>query len=112
MCVDAGLVEGARQVADSALMKANASIDSMQRRVIMEDASAWCRQVRAENTEPTEASARDAGGDDEPGQLASVELPEEQCPRSRSNNTHGSGTDPDARLARKPGKPTGMYYHG
>lgn len=112
MCVDAGLVEGARQVADSALMKANASIDSMQRRVIMEDASAWCRQVSAENPDPPEASARDAARDDESGQLASVELPEEQRPRGRSNNTHCSDTDPDARLGRKPGKPTGMYYHG
>lgn len=112
MCVNAGLVGGTRQVADSALIKANASIDSMQRRVIMEDASAWCRQVSAENPDPPEASLRDAGGDEEPGELASAELPEEQNPRRRSNKTHCSDTDPDARLARKPGKPTGMYYHG
>lgn len=112
MCVDAGLVGGTRQVADSALIKANASIDSMQRRVIMEDASAWCRQVSAENPEPPEGAQRDAGGDEEPGELASAELPEEQNPRPRSNKTHRSGTDPDARLGRKPGKPTGMYYHG
>lgn len=112
LCVEAGLVGGKRQVADSALIKANASIDSMQRRVIMEDASAWCRQVNAENLEPPEESPREAGGDEEPGGLASVELPEEQNPRPRSNKTHCSASDPDGRLARKPGKPTDMYYHG
>lgn len=112
LCVEAGMVAGKRQVVDSALIKANASVDSMQRRVIMEDASAWCRQVSAENPEEPEESPRDSGGDEEAGERKSVELPEEQIPRRRSNKTHRSATDPDARLARKPGKPTDMYYHG
>jgi len=104
LCVDAGLVSGTRQAVDSGLVKANASIDSMRRRVIMEDASAWCRQVSSENA----AEQADSGGGPTP-----VELPA-RAPRkrSRSNKTHQSVTDPDARLARKPGKPTDMYYHG
>lgn len=111
MCVDAGLVGGTRQVADSALIKANASIDSMQRRVIMEDASAWCRQVDLENGESPEQSAGEDEGSDGP---RAVELPtgEQELKRRRSNKTHRSTTDPDARIARKPGKPTDMYYHG
>lgn len=111
LCVDAGLVAGKRQVADSALIKANASIDSMQRRVILEDASAWCRQVDAENAEAPEQSA---GEDEDSGGPQPVELPPagKESKRRRSNKTHRSATDPDARLARKPGKPTDMYYHG
>lgn len=112
LCVEAGMVAGKRQAVDSALVKANASIGSMQRRVIMEDASAWCRQVDTENIAPPEESPRDTGGDPETGGLAAAELPEEQIRRQRSNKTHGSTTDPDARMARKPGKPTDMYYHG
>lgn len=112
LCVEAGMVAGKRQVVDSVLVKANASIDSMQRRVIMEDASAWCRQVSVENLEAPEDVLQVSDGDEETGGLTSVELPEEQKPRPRSNKTHRSATDPDARLARKPGKPTDMYYHG
>lgn len=115
MCVDAGLVEGKRQVADSALIKANASIDSMQRRVIMEDASIWCRQVDFENAEETEGATEgeEHAKNDPPG-LSAVECPDHPASykRRRSNKTHRSPTDPDARLARKPGKPTDMYYHG
>lgn len=110
LCVEAGLVAGKRQVLDSALVKANASLDSMQRIVIMEDASAWCRQVAAEHADAPTASRQDPS----PSGLSVVARSEDSSPpkRRRSNKTHRSGTDPDARMARKPGKPTDMYYHG
>lgn len=114
LCVDAGLVAGKRQVVDSALIKANASLDSMQRRVILEDAGAWCRQVAAENAEEAKGSGADPGKQVQTSRPTPVELPAEQKKprRRRSNKTHASVSDPDARMARKPGKPTAMYYHG
>lgn len=117
LCVEAGLVEGKRQVFDSGLVKANASIDSMQRIVIMDDASEYCRQVEADNAggpsgfpHPDERASK-AGP---PTELRKVERPpdEEPARANRSNKTHISASDPDARMARKPGKPTDMYYHG
>jgi transposase len=113
LCVDAGLVEGKRQAFDSGLVKANASTDSMQRIVIMDDASEYCRQVEQENSEPPPRPARSNDGDSGEGRLHSVDCTsEEPVKRTRSNKTHASASDPDARMARKPGKPTDMYYHG
>lgn len=54
LCVDAGMVSGKRQAVDSALIKANASLDSLSHDVIMADASKYCRQVLQENTEQQE----------------------------------------------------------
>jgi transposase len=116
LCVDAGLVEGTRQAFDSGLVKANASIDSMRRRVIMDDASAYCRQVEDENADPALLPARSS--DNAPVAAPEAPLRSVDCTsddpvrRKRSNKTHASASDPDARMARKPGKPTDMYYHG
>lgn len=116
LCVDAGLVEGKRQAFDSGLVKANASTDSMQRIVIMDDASEYCRQVEDENADPAWLPARSKGDDSGPAPTAPLRsvdcTSEEPVKRKRSNKTHASASDPDARMARKPGKPTDMYYHG
>lgn len=120
LCVDAGMVSGVRQAVDSALIKANASVDSMSRNVIMADASEYCRQVVDQNSEPqepTEAPTKKTPGPppvSPSGSLTSVNIPASEAPvkRTRSNKTHCSTSDPDARLARKPNKPGDMYYHG
>lgn len=115
LCVQRGMVAGKRQAVDSALVKANASVDSMRRKVIMEDASAYCRQVARENADQPEPASPPAGGPDKepPAGLSEVSLPAVDTPivRKRSNKTHRSASDPDARLARKPNKPTDMYFH-
>jgi hypothetical protein len=109
-------VEGKRQAFDSGLVKANASVDSMQRIVIMNDASEYCRQVEDENVELASLPVRSTGGDSEPAPtdpLRSVDCTsDDPIKRKRSNKTHASASDPDARMACKPGKPTEMYYHG
>lgn len=120
LCVGAGMVSGKRQAVDSALIKANASVDSMSRDVIMADASEYCRQVVEENTDHTELVDSSSKKTDEDlpaspsGCLTSVNTPIPDTPvkRTRSNKTHSSTSDPDARIARKPNKPTDMYYHG
>jgi len=118
LCVDAGLVEGKRQAFDSGLVKANASIDSMQRIVIMDDASEYCRQVEDENAEPDSLPDHSSDRSDTDGTAPAAPLNSVDCTtekpskRKRSNKTHASASDPDARMACKPGKPTDMYYHG
>ena len=117
LCMEAGLVEGKRQAIDSGLIKANASIDSMQRIVIMDDASEYCHQVVADNASRSPESDQHDSQEptsDQPSELRKVAGTADQEParRKRSNKTHVSATDPDARMARKPGKPTDMYYHG
>ena len=108
LCVDAGLVDGDCQVADSALVKANADIASMQRTIVLEKAEGWCRQVVEENID-------EGAGAEASAEMQSVELPEPDAKpkkQPKSNATHRCTSDPDARIAAKPGKPTGMYYHG
>jgi hypothetical protein len=67
-------------------------------------------------TRPRRLPVRSTGGDSEPAPtdpLRSVDCTsDEPVKRKRSNKTHQSASDPDARMARKPGKPTDMYYHG
>ncbi|MDZ7755444.1 transposase [Rhodohalobacter sp.] len=87
LCVDAGLVEGKRQAFDSGLVKANASIDSMQRIVIMDDASEYCRQVEQENAEPASLPVRsndEDSGPDSADSLRSVDCKTEEVHPSES----------------------------
>jgi len=124
MCIDAGMVEGKRQVVDSGLVKAYASVDGMQRKAILEDVSHYCRQAHQGNDDNNDDDAEDEGGssseaNEDPAatgaNMTAVELPDSQQnpkPPRRSNKTHFSPTDSDARLACKPGKPTDLYYHG
>lgn len=114
LCVNAGLVHGARQVVDSALVKANAHIDSMQRKQILDDASEYCRQVNRENSDD-EPPTRPPSSPPSTG-LESVALPpktkDSTGKSSIKNDTHQCSSDPDARMAVKPNKPHDMYYHG
>lgn len=114
LCVDAGLVDGTRQVVDSALVKANARIDSMQRKKILEDASEYCRQVNQENIDE-EPQVRPPSPPSSPA-VESVALPPDHKDtkgKTRlTNDTHQCSSDPDARMALKPNKPKDMYYHG
>ena len=120
MCIDAGMVEGKRQVVDSGLVKAYASVEGMQRKAILEDASHYSSQVHQDNdNDEQDEGGCSSGGNEEAAataaNLTAVELPDSQQSGNssrRTNKTHYSPTDPDARLARKPGKPTDLYYHG
>jgi len=112
LCVDAGLVDGTRQVVDSALVKANARIDSMQRKKILKDASEYCRQVNQENLDE-EPQAKPPSPPSSPA-LEPVALPpDNKKTKTRiQNDTHQCSSDPDARMAIKSNKPKDMYYHG
>ena len=129
-CVQHGMVKGKRQAMDSVHVKANASMDSLKEKQILEDGEAYAGEL-TDDTEEGEEENRtvsaykhqevqwhhqwkektyrgmpggSAGRLDENGNLIR--------PKFVSNHTHYSTTDPDARVAVKPGKPRQLNYLG
>ena len=89
-CIEKGMVDGRRQAVDSALIKANASMESVVEREILEDADDYTNNLTQE---------------DPP-----VESKQFKGARVRRSQTHYSTTDPEAHLATKPGKPIQLNY--
>lgn len=135
LCISKGMVSGKRQAADSAYIKANASMDSIAEKAltddIMNDAETYAgeldqqdeRQDKQKQTVSPQKKQevelhhkwkeveyknqhklrRNKEGEvDEHGNLIR--------PKYLSNHTHYSTTDPDARIAVKPGKPRQFNY--
>src|SRR5215218_6394882 len=126
-CIDKGMVAGRRQAMDSAPVKANASMDSLKEKEILDDVSEYLGELRSEeennnddgggvgNTNNTVSAERNKAvqlhhkwkekaykgmpGGDSKGRAKFV-----------SNHTHYSTTDPDARVSVKPGKPRQLNY--
>jgi transposase len=135
LCVSSGLVAGHTQAVDSAYIKANASLDSLEKKQPSESLSAHIKRTREENSEdeddtPRRKAKNDCSTDEQktiqatPKQLKDLDTHQKwfndrkqgplgsQDYRSRylSNKTHYSPVDPDARVAVKPGKPRQLYY--
>ena len=125
LCIDKGMVRGKRQCVDSAFIKANASMDSLVEKEILEDASAFVDEFD-ENSEFKVTTTRKKLVDqhhawkadafkDMPG-ASTVERVDEDGndirPRFLSNHTHFSPTDPDAKISVKPGKARQLNYAG
>lgn len=94
MCIEKGMVAGHTQSIDSALIKANASLENIELKQPKLSIDSYLEQVKQQDKEDME---------------------EEQKPKprkniKRSNTTHYSPSDPDAKIAYKPGKPTDLYY--
>ncbi len=126
-CIDKGMVSGRRQAIDSALVKANASMDSIAEKEVMIDADQFFDELIA-NEEPVKKKVdaykkkkveehhrwKQKAYHGQPGsrslskQVASQE--NEKRPKFLSNHTHYSTTDQDARIAVKPGKPRQLNY--
>ena len=129
MCVDAGMVSGHTQAIDSAPVKANASMDSLELKVPEEELDDHIRKVRnlssrdrkaqedkstkeqrtlsADGSKLKELESRqkkwDKDQDQRPGK-------KHKDARYTSNHTHYSPTDPDARISVKPGKARKLNY--
>ncbi|MCB4235419.1 transposase [Kaistella anthropi] len=56
LCIEKGMVRGKRQAVDSAFIKANASMDSLVEKEVLEDASAFVEELE-ENSEYKVTSA-------------------------------------------------------
>jgi transposase len=128
-CIDKGMVAGRRQVMDSVAVKANASMDSLTEKEILEDSSTYADELKSEEEQSNE--------DDKENKTVSAtrykavelhhqwkakaykEMPkgksltkgdENNRPKFVSNHTHYSTTDADARVSVKPGKPRQLNY--
>jgi transposase len=127
MCIDKGMVAGRRQAVDSALIKANASMDSIAEKEIMQDAGAFADEL-AENDEdkPQKVTAYKKKRVEEhhrwkekayhgmpatrSDKFKEEHSDDDKRPKFLSNHTHYSTTDKDARIAVKPGKPRQFNY--
>jgi len=124
-CVSKGMVRDKRQCVDSAFIKANASMDSLVEKEVLEDASAFVNELE-ENSEHKVTSTRKQlverhhqwkkeAYKEMPGNTKSIRMDEdgeEIRPQFLSNHTHYSPTDPDAKISTKPGKPRQLNYAG
>lgn len=124
-CVQKGMVRGKRQAVDSAFMKANASMDSLLEKEVLEDASAFVNELE-ENSEFKTTTTRkklverhhtwkEEAYKKMPGSTKTTRYDEdgqEIRPKFLSNHTHYSPTDPDAKISTKPGKPRQLNYAG
>jgi transposase len=124
-CIDKGMVAGKRQVMDSAPVKANASMDSLVVKEVLEDGADYLNTLQ---NEERESDHDDDKNDDSTTVSASrnksvqkhhdwkakayKDQPGGKHDRSKfvSNHTHYSTTDTDARVSVKPGKPRQLNY--
>lgn len=125
MCVSKGMVRGKRQAVDSVFIKANASMDSLVEKEVLEDANAFVNELE-ENSEFKTTSTRKKlveqhhawkreAYKDMPGNSNSKKTDENGNlirPKYLSNHTHYSPTDSDARVSVKPGKSRQLNYFG
>jgi len=123
-CIDKGMVAGRRQVMDSVAVKANASMDSLAEKEILNDASLYADELKDndenddsnnENKTVTKARYKSVQLHHEWKAKAYNDMPKGSSERQSrakfvSNHTHYSTTDPDARVSVKPGKPRQLNY--
>jgi transposase len=131
ICIDKGMVSGRRQAVDSALIKANASMDSIAEKAIMTDGDHFVDELTSNEDKPQKVNAykkkkveehhrwKQKAYKGQPGSRAKSksdtdqpinDAPDTKRPKFLSNHTHYSTTDKDARIAVKPGKPRQFNY--
>jgi transposase len=101
-CIDKGMISGRRQAVDGFFIKANASLDSLIEREIMEDAVTYGSELKANE-------------DKDPVAVKTLDHPDDnglKLKKKPSNDTHYSPSDPDAKMSVKPGKVTALNYLG
>ena len=126
MCVSKGMVRGKRQAVDSVFIKANASMDSLVEKEVLDDASAFVNELE-ENSEFKTTSTRKKlveqhhdwkkeAYKDQPNPNFNGDKVDEYGnlirPKFVSNHTHYSPTDTDAKVSVKPGKARQLNYFG
>ena len=129
MCVDKGMVSGHTQCIDSAPVKANASMDSLELKVPADELEEHLRKVRYMSTPDRKSKINKATQDQQSISASERDLkavksrnkkwkkdqderPGAKNPNAKytSNKTHYSPTDPDARISVKPGKARKLNY--
>lgn len=131
MCIDQGMVLGKTQAIDSAPVKANASMESLELKVPEEELEDHLSKVRSMSKvdkarlKENKASKEQQTLQADESQLKALESrtknwnkkqdnrPGANRPDAKytSNHTHYSPSDPDARISVKPGKARKLNYH-
>jgi transposase len=134
-CVKSGMVAGHTQAIDGAFLKANASKDSLEVKKVDTSVDQYLLEQIKANTEPIRPAAINRAPeeqqhmkgdkDEQTKQLKELntryerqtkqyeDMPgDDRKGKFLSNKTHYSPTDPDSRIAVKPGKPRELYYSG
>jgi len=131
MCVSKGMVLGKTQAIDSAPVKANASMESLELKVPEGELEEHLSKVRAmskvDKKKLKENKARKSQQtlEADEGQLKALESRQKNWNKKQdnrpganrpdakytSNHTHYSPSDPDARISVKPGKARKLNYH-
>ncbi len=134
-CVESGMVAGHTQTIDGAFLKANASKDSLEIKKVDTSVDDYLLEQIKANTEPRRPAAINRAEDEQQHMKGDKEEQTRQLKELNtryerqakqyedmpadgekgkflSNKTHYSPTDPDARIAVKPGKPRELYYSG
>jgi hypothetical protein len=132
MCSEAGLIEGSHQSVDSTLVRANASLEKVERKhpkltiekyieEIKKDNQDSCpdeleakkKESGEENNTQKDGSQKDGSQKGQAGEPVSqvklIKVPKNKRTRL-SNENYKSNTDPDSRIAKKPGKVVNLYY--
>ena len=134
LCIEKGMVSGHTQAIDSAPVKANASMDTLELKVPEEDLEEHLMKIRTISSMDKEGPHRRSKHDksDKDGRSITASKKELAAIKSRnkkwkkdqdqrpgagnkgskytSNKTHYSPTDPDARISVKPGKARKLNY--
>jgi len=124
LCIDTGLVSGKTQSIDSAYISANASLDRMEEiKLVDRDHDEYLREVfnqdlpdsftindRAARVDKLQKDliAHADGRKKKYDKIYGTKQKNKR--RTFSNATHRSATDPDARIAKKSGKPRMLCY--
>ena len=103
------MVAGKRQAIDSVLIKANASMDSLIKREILDDGDTYCREIKEDEGE-SHLPKKNTDTIDKPDKTHTIGSFYGQ--KHLNNHTHYSPTDPDAKISYKPGKPRRLNYLG
>lgn len=103
-CVELGMISGRRQAVDGFFIKANASLDSLIEKEILDDAVAYGQELKSNEDEDPTASMPKAKNERDENGLKPKKNP--------SNQTHYSPSDPEAKMSVKPGKATALNYLG
>jgi len=126
-CIDKGMVAGRRQVMDSVAVKANASMDSLMEKEILDDTEDYADELKDEEEQSDDKESKTVSATrykavelhhqwkakaykDMPRGKSLTKGSEASRPKFVSNHTHYSTTDPDARVSVKPGKPRQLNY--
>jgi len=115
LCIEKGMVSGRRQAMDSAFIKANASMDALLEKEVLDDVEKYAGEL-ADNSEPTVTAEKKK--EIEQRQFSQEKRRQERAGsdsragKHLSNATHYSPTDPDARISTKPGKPRNLNFSG